>query len=62
MSPAERVQMMLDCISNVKLKAKEAARQGDFCAYKMLMEDLLALECSLVSETEALMEALSKVS
>lgn len=56
MKPLERVSLILDAIKDVKARAKIAASDGNLYVYRALMGDLTALECTLVSETESLVD------
>lgn len=57
----ERVEIMLEAITATRARAKEAAKAGDLNAYRTAMGDLTALECSLVSETQSLIDELKKI-
>lgn len=50
MQNVQNIGLVMDAINDVKVRAKEAAKQGDFIRYKELMADLLALENCLATE------------
>lgn len=58
MSALERVEMMLEAIQAVRLRANREQASGDPQSYKTAMEDLLALECSLVYEAQQLVDSI----
>lgn len=52
----KNVQMVMDAIQAVRLRAQVASQQGDFTAFKQSMEELLALQVCLESEVQKMLK------
>lgn len=60
MDSIERVEAMLAAIASVKIRAHLAYVGGDLRTYRVLMEDLMSLECLLPDEAGLLLSELKK--
>lgn len=62
MEPLERVEIMLEAINAMKVKAYAELKDNNPKEYVKAMEALLLLECSLVFEAQQLVDSIKKVS
>ena len=60
MTILERIRMILEAIKGSKDRARTAAHNGELMVYRRSMEDVIALEATLVGEVESLMDDIDK--
>jgi hypothetical protein len=60
MNITERIEMVLEAIKGSKARAQAARAKGELKDYAIAMEDVIALEATLVGEAEILVDEIKK--